>query len=155
MKTWICSWWCYSTFDSLLCWTYPLSFTAGETSSHFLELRTPTSAGVAYKLYRFHFHWSNSQILLYSLCHRCCYQSRAAEKNRGGRRRNLRLIKGPEFLEKNCFLLLDLNQTCNFLIIQVNTQNLFVRLGQSISWGLVISLKDNIAIIEFFLISSG
>lgn len=47
------------------------------------------------------------------------------------------------------------NQTSKCLISQVNTQNLFVRLGQPISWELVISLKDNIAIIEFFLISGG
>lgn len=49
----------------------------------------------------------------------------------------------------------DVNHTYNFLVIQVNTHNLFVRLGPAISQGLVISLKDNTTIIEFFLISSG
>lgn len=42
-----------------------------------------------------------------------------------------------------------MDRTCNFLIIRVNTHNLFVRLALAISQGLVISLKDNTAIIEF------
>lgn len=73
---------------------------------------------------------------------------------------HLQLIKWPESFKKiqSSFATgssKDVNHTYKFLVIQVNTHNLFVRLGPAISQGLVISLKDNTTIIEFFLISSG